>query len=191
MATCLCVFYVPNIGAIGTAGREIIDQFVFNQCNHVPTSVPVTRGRASLIINSAELSLWEVWRHASGPCSFQLSEKLGGLSSKCAVTHMQRELNRRADHKGKRRLSDWTKKTSTSLQSHYAAVSAILSSCCFHLLFWRRRTFRALKSWARIHVIVCTIGFPNLRDFSIQCCFLLKPLYPVNFSFFFLRCSWT
>ncbi len=101
---------MPNIGIIGTAGREIIDQFVFNQCYQAQRSVPVRRGRASWILNSAALSLREVWRHVRGPCSFQLSEKLEGLSSKCAVTHMQRELNRRGDHKGKKRLSDWLEK---------------------------------------------------------------------------------
>lgn len=190
MATCLCVFWVPNIGIIGTAGREIIDQFVFNQCYRAPRSVPVTRGRASWILNSAALSLWEVWRHVSGPCSFQLSEKLEGLSSKCAVTHMQRELNRRGDHKGKKRLSDWLEKNGN------------IPPIALRSRNWLSNTFFVLFSF----VILETTQVSRIQELSAhshyRLDFLFSEIFPFSavfywnscirlICFFFLRWSWT
>lgn len=82
-----------------------------------------------------ELQLWEVWRHVSGSCSFQLSEKIGRLKLKaCGNSHAERTEQKGVTTGGK---NDWAtewKKTSTSHQSHYAAEidSATLSSFCFH-----------------------------------------------------------
>lgn len=107
-----------------------------------------------------ELVLWEVWRHVSGSCSFQLSEKIGRLKLKaCGNSHAERTEQKGVTTGGK---SDWAtewKKTSTSHQSHYAAEidSATLSSFCFRLSFWDDASF-AHSRVERIQVIVCSIG---------------------------------
>lgn len=130
-----------------TAGNEIIDQFVFNQCHPPPRSVPVTRGRASLILklraSSAMFALldWEVWRHVSGPCSFQLSEKLGRLKLKaCDNTHAERTEQKGVTTEGKKRLSDCMEKNVNippiALRSRNWLSN---TSFCFHLSFSRRR----------------------------------------------------
>lgn len=114
------------------------------------------------------LLLGEVWRHVSGPCSFQLSEKLGRLSSKCAVTHAERTEQKgwpqgeKAIERlnGKKRQHPTNRATQQKLtQQHFPRFVFICyfgdDASCTHSRVERAFTLSAER-------------------------FLLKPLYPVN-----------
>lgn len=153
------------LGAEHKRHRDSLGVKLLNNLFLISASHPEERacheGRSLLILNSDAplravfaLLLWEVWRHVSGPCSFQLSEEIGRFKLKaCGNSHAERTEQKGVTTGGK---SDWAtawKKTSTSNQSHYAAEidSATLSSFCFHLLFWDDAFKSSAHSSYRLH----------------------------------------
>lgn len=114
---CCCLF-VRDTSVIGKAGNESIDRFVFNQCCPPQRSVPVTRRCVLLIWNGdarcADFALLPVgvWRHVSGPCSFQLSESPDGSSTERAATHTDEQEEVTTGGKA----SDWIKNNNDSIQ---------------------------------------------------------------------------
>lgn len=95
---------------IGTAWSEIIDQFVFNQC-YPPWGASLSRGACHINIKH-----WWAFVQCSsfysGRCDVTWAARVrsswakrsDGWSSKRAVTHMQRELNRRGWPQGEKAI---------------------------------------------------------------------------------------